>query len=211
MYGDGDLISARALYDSLSPSTGNEFYIVATELPMMERNYQGVIDAFEIPEIVELLQNRGYIGGDGWPAGFAQRMLGNEVAAVARYDAAIEFIANAPRSGTNTDGFEFSSQAVALASRGRFDEAIAAADRAVEIMQSTGDALFTANTRYIRAMVLGMVGKREESLAELDFLLKQGVNITRWRLYLDPKWDFFRDDDRFNELARPLNLELTAQ
>ena len=211
MYGDGDLISARALYDSLSPSTGNEFYIVATELPMMERNYQGVIDAFEIPEIVELLQNRGYIGGDGWPAGFAQRMLGNEVAAVARYDAAIEFIANAPRSGTNTDGFEFSSQAVTLASRGRFDEAIAAADRAVEIMQSTGDALFTANTRYIRAMVLGMVGKREESLAELDFLLKQGVNITRWRLYLDPKWDFFRDDDRFNELARPLNLELTAQ
>ncbi len=207
MYGDGDLVSARALYDSLSPWPGNQFFVVATELPMMERNYQGVIDAFEIPEIVELLQNRGYMGGDGWPAGFAQRMLGNEDAAVARFDAAIDLIANAARSGTNTDGFEFMFQAPALASRGRFDEAIAAADRAVEIMQSGGDAIFTPDARFTRALVLGMAGKRDESLAELEDLFEQGVDISRWQLYLDPNWDFFRDDERFNELVRPLNLK----
>jgi TolB-like protein/Flp pilus assembly protein TadD len=211
MYGDGDLVSARALYDSLAPWPGNEFFVVATELPMMERNYQGVIDAYEIPEIVELLQNRGYMGGDGWPAGFAQRMLGNEDAAVARFDAAIGLIANAARSGTNTDGFEFSFQAPALASRGRFDEAIAAADRAVEIMQSTGDAIFTPDVRLIRALVLGMAGKREESLAELEDLFEQGIDISRWQLYLDPNWDFFRDDERFNELVRPLNLKAARQ
>ena len=211
MYGDGDLKSARALFDSLAPWPGNQFYVVATELPMMERNYQGVIEAFEIPEIVELLQNRGFIGVDGWTVGFAQRMLGNEDDAIARFDATIDLIANAVRSGTNTDGFEFSVQAAALASRGRFDEAIAAADRAVEIMQSGEDALFTASVRFIRALVLGMAGKREESLAELENLFEQGIYIARWYLYLDPKWDFFRDDERFNELVRPLNLEEVRQ
>ena len=211
MYGDGDLRSARALYDSLAPWPGSQFYLVATQLPMMERNYQGVVEAFEIPEIVELLQNRGYMGGDGWPAGFALRMLGNEDAAVARFDAAIDLIANAVRSGTNTDGFEFMFQAPALAGRGRFDEAIAAANHAVEIMQSSGDAIFTVGMRVTRALVLGMAGKREESLAELENLFKQGVNITRWQLYLDPNWDFFRDDERFNALARPLNLEEARQ
>ena len=211
MYGDGDLISARALYDSLAPWPGYQFYVVATQLPMMERNYQGVVEALEIPEIVELLQNRGFMGGDGWPAGFALRMLGNEDAAVARFDATIDLIANAVRSGTNTDAFEFGYQALALAGRGRFDEAIAAANRAVEIMQSSGDAIFTVGMRVTRALVLGMAGKREESLAELENLFKQGVNITRWQLYLDPNWDFFRDDERFNELARPQNLEETRQ
>ncbi len=142
---------------------------------------------------------------------FAQRMLGNEDAAVARFDATIDLIANAARSGTNTDAFEFIFQAPALAGRDRFDEAIAAADRAVEIMQSTGDAIFTANMRVIRALVLGMAGNREESLAELEILFKEGVNISPWRLYLDPNWDFFRDDERFNELARPLNLEEARQ
>lgn len=53
--------------------------------------------------------------------------------------------------------------------------------------------------------------KREESLAELENLFQQGIEISRWRLYLDPNWDFFRDDERFNELARPLNLEEARQ
>jgi hypothetical protein len=81
----------------------------------------------------------------------------------------------------------------------------------VEIAQNTGDALFTPDVQFIRAWVLGMAGKRVESLAELENLFKQDINITRWRLYLDPSWDFFRDDDRFNKLARPLNLERKSQ
>ncbi len=71
--------------------------------------------------------------------------------------------------------------------------------------------VFTAEMRFTRALVLGMAGKREQSLAELENLFKRGINITRWHLYLDPNWDFFRDDERFNELARPLNLEEARQ
>lgn len=71
--------------------------------------------------------------------------------------------------------------------------------------------VFTAEMRFTRALVLGMAGKREESLAELENLVKQGANISPWRLSLDPNWDFFRDDERFNELARPLNLDEARQ
>jgi hypothetical protein len=78
-------------------------------------------------------------------------------------------------------------------------------------MQSTGDAIFTPDVRFTRAQVLGMAGKREESLAELEYLFEQGVDINRWQLYLDPNWDYFRDDERFNDLVRPLNLKAAQQ
>jgi hypothetical protein len=54
-----------------------------------------------------------------------------------------------------------------------------------------------------------MTGKREEALVEIDRLLKHPTGFTRWKLYLDPRWDFFRDDERFNDLIRPLNLKET--
>ena len=62
-----------------------------------------------------------------------------------------------------------------------------------------------------RAMILGMGGQRDESLAEIERLLKTPVGLNRWELYLSPDWDFFRDDERFNALARPENLEEAGQ
>ena len=51
--------------------------------------------------------------------------------------------------------------------------------------------------------ILGLAGAREESLAEIERLLNTPYKINKWRLWLDPRWDFFRDDPRFVELIRP--------
>ena len=56
-----------------------------------------------------------------------------------------------------------------------------------------------------------MAGKRDEALRRLADSVDQVEGLTRWELHLSPAWDFFRDDKRFNELARPLNLEEAAQ
>ncbi len=55
--------------------------------------------------------------------------------------------------------------------------------------------------------VLARAGKRDEALACLPKVIDQPGGFFRWELYLDPTWDFMRDDERFNELVRPPNLE----
>ena len=86
-----------------------------------------------------------------------------------------------------------------------------AANRSVEIMEKGNDVMFSAEMAQSRAMILGMAGQRDESLAEIQRLLAHPLGYSRWSLYLDPQWDFFRDDERFNELARPLNLKEAQQ
>ena len=55
--------------------------------------------------------------------------------------------------------------------------------------------------------MLALVGRRDEALAMMPMLLEIPNGFEKWWLYLDPRWDFMRDDERFNELIRPDNLE----
>ena len=56
-----------------------------------------------------------------------------------------------------------------------------------------------------------MAGKREEALVEIERLLQHPIGFSPWLLYLDPRWDFFRDDERFNTLVRPDDLAETMR
>ena len=55
--------------------------------------------------------------------------------------------------------------------------------------------------------VLALTGDRDRALEMLAELIDVPGGFVRWELYLDPRWDFFRDDERFNDLIRPHNLE----
>ncbi len=79
--------------------------------------------------------------------------------------------------------------------------------RGKEIMSEDLDILFGAGMSMVHAQILALAGRRDESLKEIERLLQQPGGFIRWFLYLDPAWDFFRDDERFNELIRPLNLD----
>ena len=48
-------------------------------------------------------------------------------------------------------------------------------------------------------------------IPEIERLLNTPAGLSRWDLYLNPDWDFFRDDERFNALARPENMEEISQ
>jgi len=207
MFGRGDLQSARVFVNSVPPWSSSEFFNTITELPLLERDYQGVLDAYEIAEVKNLLPNRGYMGVDGWPRGFAYRMLDDAHAANGQFDATIDLLTKTQPSGINTDAFELSYLALAYAGKGMYDEALTSIDQSIEIMQRGGDAIFAPEMEKVRALILAMSGNRDEALAEIERLLNDPVGFSRWELYLSPYWDFFRDDERFNALARPLNLE----
>ncbi len=55
--------------------------------------------------------------------------------------------------------------------------------------------------------VLALTGERDRALEMMAQLIDEPAGFARWELYLDPRWDFIRDDDRFNDLIRPDNLE----
>lgn len=54
---------------------------------------------------------------------------------------------------------------------------------------------------------LALSGERDRALELLAEIVGVPGGLTRWEMYLDPRWDFFRDDERFNDLIRPHNLD----
>ena len=73
------------------------------------------------------------------------------------------------------------------------------------------DHIFGAILENKHNLILAMAGRSDEALKRLADSMHREGGLTRWQLYLDPAWDFFRDNERFNELARPLNLQETGQ
>lgn len=96
-----------------------------------------------------------------------------------------------------------------LALQGDFDGAVNAAREAIAIFSKSNDQ-WDAPTVYLRAWhAMAMAGERDEALENIRQLIDMPSKFSRWQLYLDPRWDFFRDDERFNELIRPANLDET--
>ena len=91
--------------------------------------------------------------------------------------------------------------------QGEKARAIDIAEEATRILALENDKV--EGTWPLRGLcrVLALTGERDRALELLAQLIDMPAGFIRWELYLDPRWDFFRDDDRFNELIRPDNLE----
>ena len=57
-----------------------------------------------------------------------------------------------------------------------------------------------------RYFFVGLTECLQESFDILARMIDKPAGFNRWVLTLDPRWDFFRDDERFNDLIRPLSL-----
>lgn len=207
----GDLESARLLVDSMPPSGSSAYITTVPYLPLFERDFDKAIEVWEIPEIAASSENRGYSSSVNITRAWAYRLKGEEALALEHARLVIEKINALPRTGSYIDGFEYSDLAIAYAFIGEFDKALETANASIQIIPEDEDSLFGTNLTEARAQVLGMIGERDEALAEIKRLLDHPTGFNRWQLYLDPRWDFFRDDERFNDLIRPLNLAEASQ
>jgi len=203
----GDLEAARLLLDSMTPWVSGAYEATVAWLPILERDYKKTIAVQSLPEVAVMASNRGFIGyGDMYKA-WAYRLDGDEDSALKLANIAIAKLTSVPQTDTYNDGFELSVLAMAYAFVSENELALSTSRKAMAIIPEDSDIMFGSDISENNAHVLAMTGKRDEALAEIERLLEHPTGFNRWMLYLDPRWDFFRDDERFNELSRPLNID----
>lgn len=208
IYHQGDLKAARELFDLLPPRQGYVYADTAIALTFMERDYDAVVLLLNTPE---LTNNSDRFGNQELHAGQAYLFAGEENEAINHFEQSIDDNNAWQTTGTYLDALRLNVRALTYAYLGDFETALKASQQAMDMMPQERDHIFGSFITNDHILILGLAGQRDTALQQLKATLDQPAGFSRWGLYLHPAWDFFRDDERFNELIRPKNLGETEQ
>jgi TolB-like protein/thioredoxin-like negative regulator of GroEL len=203
----GDMQAARDIVNSMTPWVSSAYWFAVIELPFFERDFELARSIWDLPEVEAMADNRGTVGLREAYRAWAWQLEGNETKARELARETLAVLDALPPIGGYSKGYELLTRAQALAILGESALAIEAANQALAVTPESKDQMFGATFAQLRAQVLGMAGAREEALAEIERLLHTPYKFNKWRLYNDSRWDFFRDDERFNALIRPDGAE----
>ncbi len=89
---------------------------------------------------------------------------------------------------------------------GRADEAIAAGERAAQLLPISADALDGPLIATNLAAIYAQLGHRDEALETLKNAASQTAGPTPGTLRVEPQWDPLRDDPRFQKLLEVSDL-----
>jgi hypothetical protein len=84
---------------------------------------------------------------------------------------------------------------------------LALAELSASLLSIQDDHVFGPGLFWRETWMLARAGQRDRALERIAEHLDGAEGLTRWQLYLQPNWDFFRDDPRFNDLVRPDGVE----
>ncbi len=207
LWSEGDVESARDRYTSVRPNTGEAYFFATVELPWYERDFAGVIESWDRPEILDYASSSGFGGLREIYLAQAYQQLDETDRADQLLGEAVQRLADIDRSRPGPlVTFELETLAEALALQGEKARAIEIAEEATRIHTLESDRLEGTWPLIVLCKVLALTGERDRALEIMAQLIDKPNGFVRWAMYLDPRWDFFRDDDRFNDLIRPDNL-----
>ena len=208
LWSQGDVATARERYAAVRPNAGEAYFFITIELPWYARDFAGVIESWDRPEVLDYASSSGFGGWREIYLAQAYQHLGETDRADRLLDEAVHELADIDRSRPGLPvTFELQTLALALALQGEKARAIEIAEEAVRILPLESDKLEGNWPLRTLCEVLGLTGERDRALEIVVQLIDQPGGFMRWEMYLDPRWDFFRDDERFNDLIRPHNLE----
>ena len=204
----GDLVSARVLFDLLPPTPGYLYKETASALLGFERNFDALLVIQDSLAFTQYVQ----FGTDaGLAKGIIYQKMGDEESSRQYLQQQLNYSLTRTPNGTLVDTFELMNLALCWSYLGEHKKSLAASSKAIEMTPQEKDHLSGTVLGHIHTLILARSGYRDQALERLAENIDGIEGLTRWQLYLDPAWDFFRDDERFNELARPLNLKETSQ
>lgn len=205
---EGDVKTARQQFNKIPPNSGEIYFLIATELPWFERDINAVIDAWNQPEVMRYAANSGWAGFRELMLAMAYLQLEESEQAGQLLDEVIRSLMDLDRERrSSTVAADLGTLALAMALRGETTEAIQLAEEATRIESRESDSLSGVVPLQYLCQVLALSGERDRALELLAEIVGVPGGLTRWEMYLDPRWDFFRDDERFNDLIRPHNLD----
>ncbi|MEY2439904.1 MAG: hypothetical protein QOI34_1289 [Verrucomicrobiota bacterium] len=137
--------------------------------------------------------------------GELQRFTGDTANAKASYSQSRELLEAVLREQPDNAAL-VSALAQTDAGLGERELAMKEAERSIELLPASKDALAGPALEEVRAHVLARFGEKEGAIAALQHLLATtygigGPPITPALLRLDPSWDNLRDDPRFQKLC----------
>jgi TolB-like protein/Tfp pilus assembly protein PilF len=201
--GQLELADAVLVKIRIDPNDAQSFIAVAGQLLLQHR----------YPAAIELLQsclakiNATQVferGGALFGLGELQRFSGDAVNAKASYSQSRQILEAALGAQPDNAQIVF-SLALTDAGLGERDVAMKEADRAIELLPASKDALAGPYLEEVKARVLARFGEKDGAIALLQRLLTtpygtNGPPITPALLRLDPSWDNLRGDPRFQKL-----------
>ncbi|MCH6549757.1 MAG: hypothetical protein IH812_08020 [Proteobacteria bacterium] len=208
LWSRGDVESARARSTSVRPNAGGDYVTMMTGLPWFERDFAGVIKAWDLPEVVTLTSSAGWAGFRELDLAMAYQHLVETDRADRLLGEIVQRLAEIDRDRTPGQvANDLMVLAEALALQGEKASAIENAEESTRILRLENDKVAGPWPLKVLCQVLALTGERDRALELMAQLIDMPAGFIRWEMYLDPRWDFFRDDDRFNDLIRPDNLE----
>lgn len=204
----GDLASARVLFDLWPPTPGYLFKQTASALLGFERNFDALLVIQDSSAFTQYVQ----FGTDaGLAKGITYHLMWDEENSKQYLQQQLNYSLARTRNGTLIDTFELMNLAMCWSYLGEHKKSLATSSKAIEMTPKKKDHLSGTVLGHRHTLILARAGHRDEALERLAENIDGIEGLTRWELYLNPEWDFFRDDERFNELARPLNLKEGSQ
>ena len=208
LWSGGDVKATRQNLSGIRPNNGESYFWMATELPWYERDFAGVVEVWDRPEIKEHASLAGYAGYRDLQLAMAFQQLGEPERSAEILAGAVAQIADLDHSRpVNLVAQELNTLALLLGLQGEYTRAIAAAEEATQVISLENDEVDGRWHLLTLAWVLAKSGDRNRALEIFAEIIGKPAGPVPWQLYLDPRWDFFRDDERFNDLIRSHNLE----
>ena len=134
-----------------------------------------------------------------WYVGLIARGRGQkEVAARAFATAKEKVLAEA--EGSPNDAKILVMRGLIEAMLGRENDAIAAGERAAQVLPISADALDGPLIATNLAAIYALVGRRDQALTALETLVRQFGGPTPGTLRVEPQWDALRNEPRFQKL-----------
>jgi TolB-like protein/Flp pilus assembly protein TadD len=207
---DGNLAGAQAIFSQIEPSNNFDYFFIGHTTLLYQRKYAELIELWspiiQDESISYIVRAQGLFS-----ASLAYRNLGNSEKDEVFSRMAIEQGEAYQSPNPNNMAWALNGLAFAYANAGRYEEALQAAEKSRQLKPESKDSFEGPFMSQAWAMMLALTGQRDAALLEIERLLKVPAGFDRWDLYLDPQWDFFRDDERFNALIKPLNLDEVNQ
>jgi TolB-like protein/class 3 adenylate cyclase/tetratricopeptide (TPR) repeat protein len=194
----GEVERARAMLVENHNIDDTRVYLNRSLVELFDYSYAEAIRILESSP-TEIFEDQEVFISKSMQIGLIYFMMSNKELVTTHFQQARQLLENR-LSESPDDSRLYGSLGIVYAGLGMKEEAINAGNKALSIMNISVDAVRGFYRELEMARILVMVGKSDEAIAKLEFLLQRNGNLSVELLKRDPFWNPLREIDAFKVL-----------